>query len=536
MNPEVPMALRLQGNLLYGVSRVYSRQCVYTLTDVQAMHDRMKTALKVIHGRGLDPEAGKARYVIFADIYAYIRAITSVLANVGHESPEELIVPYDPAFIPELSLPGLNLDLVNIHTAKESSLNLHSSLLSSNLSNSDHSRAGIDALPQLDISSPSIALGETGGFTLASDRASSTQKDNYRFRGSAFEDEEGVLLQPDFEFDEDGNIVDLVTNELSVSRADEQTNLQQSELTVRDRVSADARRGTLPHQQQNGEPMDLDHDNDYVVAEDMNGSPERRSPRSGRHSDPEYVEGVEETSETRNAGMSRKKRACKKVEADECSQISRTELVRLEDEYLQNMSLASKQKKHNKDLTQAKKNALFWVVGGGIGSVGMGLGVSRTSHPLQEFCGEQLLAALGAQDVSDDTRRKRGLSFHGDDVSSDEGRRVRPRVDEEIETDLPRGDELAFGDADVLMQEEVEIGRHAPPSLQDDASSQMPWNITASIQGSIHGSASSRPFESMELSSRGQLGGFSRFGGRFINSSPLAGRGLAVDRVGHDRL
>lgn len=269
------MALRLQGNLLlelppslmriclldihtliflfsyrYGVSRVYSRQCVYTLTDVQAMHDRMKTALKVIHGRGLDPEAGKARYVIFADIYAYIRAITSVLANVGHESPEELIVPYDPAFIPELSLPGLNLDLVNIHTAKESSLNLHSSLLSSNLSNSDHSRAGIDALPQLDISSPSIALGETGGFTLASDRASSTQKDNYRFRGSAFEDEEGVLLQPDFEFDEDGNIVDLVTNELSVSRADEQTNLQQSELTVRDRVSADARRGTLPHQQQ----------------------------------------------------------------------------------------------------------------------------------------------------------------------------------------------------------------------------------------------------------------------------------------------
>lgn len=112
MNPEVPMALRLQGNLLldlppslmrdclldihmliflvsyrYGVSRVYSRQCVYTLTDVQAMLDRMKTALKVIHRRGLDPEAGKARYVTFAHIYAYIHAVTLVFADAGHKKP-----------------------------------------------------------------------------------------------------------------------------------------------------------------------------------------------------------------------------------------------------------------------------------------------------------------------------------------------------------------------------------------------------------------------------------------------------------------
>lgn len=40
----------------------------------------------------------------------------------------------------------------------------------------------------------------------------------------------------------------------------------------------------------------------------------------------------------------------------------------------------------------------------------------------------------------------------------------------------------------------------------------------------------------MDLSTRGQLGSFGRFGSRFVNSSPLAGRGLAVDPVGHDRL
>jgi len=45
----------------YGVSRVYSQQCGYTLTDVQAMHDKMRAMLKVLPGGGLDPAAGKAR-------------------------------------------------------------------------------------------------------------------------------------------------------------------------------------------------------------------------------------------------------------------------------------------------------------------------------------------------------------------------------------------------------------------------------------------------------------------------------------------
>jgi len=42
---------------------VYNQQCGYTLTDTQAMHDRMRTMLKVVHGGGLDPDAGKARFV-----------------------------------------------------------------------------------------------------------------------------------------------------------------------------------------------------------------------------------------------------------------------------------------------------------------------------------------------------------------------------------------------------------------------------------------------------------------------------------------
>lgn len=45
----------------YGVSRVYNQQCGYTLLDVQAMHDKMLSMLKVMPGGGLDPTAGKIK-------------------------------------------------------------------------------------------------------------------------------------------------------------------------------------------------------------------------------------------------------------------------------------------------------------------------------------------------------------------------------------------------------------------------------------------------------------------------------------------
>jgi hypothetical protein len=198
--------------------------------------------------------------------------------------------------------------------------------------------------------------------------------------------------------------------------------------------------------------MDIDREIDHIMEEDLNGSPhERRSLIWGRLPDPEYLEGVEETSETRNAAMSRKKRVSKMVKEDERSQIDRNQLIQWDDEYLHNMSLASKHKKYNRDSAQAKKNALFWMVGRGIGEVGVGIGVSRISHPLQCFSGEQLLEALSEEDI---LGQKRSLSVDDDDVSTDKRRRVRPRMDDgEFEPDLPRGDQLALGDTDVLMQE-----------------------------------------------------------------------------------
>jgi meiotic recombination protein REC8 len=61
VEPVAPMALRLQGNLLYGVSRVYLQQCGYVLSDAENAHNAMRTMLRTVKNLALDPDAGKAR-------------------------------------------------------------------------------------------------------------------------------------------------------------------------------------------------------------------------------------------------------------------------------------------------------------------------------------------------------------------------------------------------------------------------------------------------------------------------------------------
>lgn len=61
MAPDAPLALRLQSNLLYGVSRIYSEQCRYMLDDAE----RVKAAMRAFYRQmaaidnETDPRAGK---------------------------------------------------------------------------------------------------------------------------------------------------------------------------------------------------------------------------------------------------------------------------------------------------------------------------------------------------------------------------------------------------------------------------------------------------------------------------------------------
>lgn len=63
--PGAPIALRLQGNLLYGVAGVYSKHGLYLLDDVQKVWARMRTFYRDMKASGplaeIDPEAGKTK-------------------------------------------------------------------------------------------------------------------------------------------------------------------------------------------------------------------------------------------------------------------------------------------------------------------------------------------------------------------------------------------------------------------------------------------------------------------------------------------
>ena len=61
IDPEAPMALRLQGNLLYGVSRVYLEQCGYLLSDAQNARNAFHMMVKAVKHAALDAEAGKTK-------------------------------------------------------------------------------------------------------------------------------------------------------------------------------------------------------------------------------------------------------------------------------------------------------------------------------------------------------------------------------------------------------------------------------------------------------------------------------------------
>jgi meiotic recombination protein REC8, fungi type len=61
IHPGAPLALRLQGNLLYGVSRVFAHQCGYVLSDAERIQTEMLSFFKSFKQSELDPQAGKTK-------------------------------------------------------------------------------------------------------------------------------------------------------------------------------------------------------------------------------------------------------------------------------------------------------------------------------------------------------------------------------------------------------------------------------------------------------------------------------------------
>ncbi|KAF3017980.1 hypothetical protein E8E15_005337 [Penicillium rubens] len=463
INPDAPMALRLQGSLLYGVSRVYNQQCGYTLLDTQAMHDKMVSKLKIIPGSGLDPAAGQTK-------------------------PSNLILPYDPSFLPETALPGLEIDFSSFTTTTNDSSSQLSGLW---IKSPNNSLSGASQLSSLHLELPSDdILGEGTILGIDEINESAQKKDPFgNVTGLGLGNEEGVLLQPDFEFDEDGNIIELDTRGKSPHARKSTLGPRESEGPTDDQ-----------QRQLGGDSMQIEDEEVRVADTNDIMDLDTRTADAAILQTNEGLGLVEETDEIQ-AVRTRHVRRPKEIITDDTTGLRNMTLAQWNNEYVANMNEALKQKQQNKIPTISKKNAAFWVFGQGIGSVGVGLGIDHEQHPLSLYSGEDLFEAVGGYP------QRKGRKRSADDDELSEGRRVRAR-DEQAE-------HLSRENIERLNME-VEVGRDAPSSLFDDHSSQMPWNVTASIQSSRQrrrlGSVS-------ELSSQGR-----KPRSRLTSASPLAGR------------
>ncbi|KAJ5110048.1 hypothetical protein N7532_002693 [Penicillium argentinense] len=448
IDPEAPMALRLQGSLLYGVTRVYNQQCGYTLLEAQSMHDKMVSMLKLLPGGGIDPSAGRAR-------------------------PSTLILPYDPSFLPETGLPGLDLDLSLFKRLTNLDSTQHFGLWSEPTAGS-HSSLSQTGNIHLELPQDDGLVG--AGLQRPDDGVYGSAAKRGLFGRAPLvpldrQNEEGILLQPDFEFDEHGNIVEFDVSRLSPRKRRRISSMPQLEETP----------GSIQLQNErltDVKAMQLDQGEILIQDEDtMNLDIAHGNATSQTKHRTET--GVPDPTEIRRARSSN--RPAREIVPDEKTSLRNTDLANWNQNYLANMAQANKQKQHNKLPTIAKKNAAFWVYGQGLGSVGKGLGAQPEPHPLAMFSGIKLFQSIGGEIITEEREE-----------AENETTRSRAR-----ETEQPR---------------DVEFARQAPSSIIDEHSSQMPWNISSIHSGQRYGSVESR----IESSSR--IGGRR---GRLTSASPL---------------
>ncbi|KAI4111863.1 MAG: hypothetical protein LQ339_000322 [Xanthoria mediterranea] len=506
INPEAPMALRLQSNLLYGVSRVYLQQCGYTLSDAQSIQTNLKMLSKAIRTTSLDPNAGKAR-------------------------PDQLVLEDDPAFIPDMVLPGLDFDLANLDISTDAP-SRRSSILSTQSHRSSVSSQHGNEESMLGLIIPSSdngGVGGLGGFIVpSSDRAS--------VRPSAApgdlirEADDDFNLDPGFIFDNDGNLIPTGDDALPLQPDPAQpvTGRIRSDSGVSAHVRRELEEGLQAGQLELGDPMDLDlnfprDDDEDLILPQAEAFP-RIAPQAQAESGflrSSAVPHEESSSENALARQQRKRRGPKPLPYDETQELRNAVLAQWNNDYLANMANAKKIKLQHKATTAAKLNAASWVFGAGIGNVGLGLGASKMKGPLAEmFSGDALMQALTGTSASA-TGKKRSRS--GDETEDSEAveRRVRMR-EEDAEIGRSQGFHLEDDDTMNLPgSEAIEMGRHEQPALED--SMQFPWNRSASARDSRQGSIG-----------RGQgfassIGGFGTSGGR-PSSLPIVGGPGSMDR------
>ncbi|KAF7954666.1 hypothetical protein EAE96_005785 [Botrytis aclada] len=496
LEPDAPMALRLQSNLLYGISRVYGQQVGYVLSDTIHVEQNLRGLGKKLTG-GLDLEIMKVK-------------------------PGQLMLVDDPAFDPEIPLPELFLDYnfdIDDHQSQnresQVSLSIHSQRgRSSSISSSQGaSIRGLSISSSLSAGGYQLPLNDP--FMKSFALKSGTQRDEF--------DDEAILFEDNdlFEIDQNGEIRDLTAQDIATRRA-ANTSIalmfgSDSVATARVRKEHDdARLQAGDNSRIYDEDGDLNiisgDDDGRIVIPDaepfevfMSGA--LPAPLPGRE---QSLSQLEDSSSESAAAPSRprKPKPKKPLPIDQTQELKNSVLSIWQREYVGTQDSLREAKLTAKGNTLAKQNALMFVIGNGLNGAGIGIGSERLLGPLGMFSGDALLAKITGR-ASDSSKRQ--ADFEGE--NNIPNKRSRHFSDEEIPRDF-RGDDnfaIQVDDEPFGTPVEVEMGRNAAEGLAEyPSSAMMPWNLSASQRAR---SSSLRPASSLRLGSRG------------VSASPLVGRG-----------
>ncbi|KAF2130883.1 hypothetical protein P153DRAFT_206353 [Dothidotthia symphoricarpi CBS 119687] len=481
VDPVAPMALRLQGNLLYGVSRVYLQQCGYVLSDAQNVQSQIRVLLRTVKNAGLDPEAGKAR-------------------------PEQLVLPDDPYFLPGFDLPppellaefGLDFGPDQLHSGDSQAL---ISFASQRSQSSQASAIGGLVLP-------SSSSGVPGDFQIEGDNGPGSVGGRSGMLGA-----DNMMLDladPDFTFDANGELVDFPPRSvMSGTPAMSGGAAMLSDAGASARVRREHEDGQQFGVQIPGDLMDLDLPN---FADDLPDDSVVPASDQQQHSDqPEILESTSSVS----APMRRKKRAARVLPSDAAMEIHNRDLADWNLNYLQNMEVASRTKNRSHITQQAKKNAEYYMWGSGVGGIAHGFLGPTGTNPFDRFIGDNFFELFTGMSRKPVAGSKHDRDSGIDEATQQESRRVRHKTGES-EEQIGRGAE----DEGFFMPggDEIELPREAGSALDDQhIFSAMPWNMSASIRGS----------SAVPRSGRGGVIGSGR-GSRLVSASPLLGRGQPI--------
>ncbi|KAF8533014.1 Rec8 like protein-domain-containing protein [Trichophaea hybrida] len=459
-NPAAPLALRLQSNLLVGISRVYGQQFEYFYHDVTNAHTSIKKLDMVNKQANID------------------------IARGGEGRSDQLILMDDPNLHPDL-LPELDLAILGDLSLEDldngSLTDLADSIERGGLTPQNH----LPFSPELGTSP-----GTTGGYSEGFRPRSAVQDDRETPMPGDGEDNLQLEEHPLFEFDEQGEIRE-VSPELpplfpdlnrtpiaapgSRARPPRVPGSHLESEDVEEQVRREHEEGELPDLEGN-QPGDDDLFPNFPQQMDLDGDFQPPGEPETSELTPLPLEG-QFREEQAAAAAARGPRDSREnhITIDEDTQLTNHALKALHTNYLENMEIARREKVARRIQRAAKSNAHILVMQYGIGG--------ELQNPILKelFSGQAILNAIqgmGGEDAEAAKKRKRAeLRQDGEASDHEEARRTRAKTQEQEQAQ----NELGRGAVDLPGDLDMELGRDVPIDVGGDEvqslHSDMPWSV-----------------------------------------------------------